>query len=80
MGLECQFSFEDLFLAAHKRTIRQEEYQDLMQASQPHRNKLVEQWAELSGWVTIPRQGTDGLLYLAFHPPLSERQREDLPS
>ena len=42
--------------------------QDLYRVTQEQRNQWVAEWAELAGWETQPRAGTDGLIYLAFCP------------
>ena len=68
MGRECAYSFRDLYQAAHGHPMSQLTEQDLYRITQEQRNQWVAEWAELAGWETQPRAGTDGLIYLAFCP------------
>lgn len=68
MGPECNFSFRDLYLAAHNRPALESEMQALFALPQSERNAVVKKWSELSGWGTKERVGTDGALYIAFCP------------
>ena len=68
MGRECAYSFRDLYFAAHGQQMSQTVEKDLYGASQEQRNEWVGEWAQLAGWETQPRTGTDGLIYLAFCP------------
>jgi len=68
MGNECDYSFRDLFYAAHGRALSDEEYADLMNISQHQRNARIAVWAHHAGWEFESRRGTDGVVYTAFCP------------
>ncbi len=77
MGLECNFSFADLFKAAHKRIPTAEELSHFEDMPQPIRNELVKAWAHAARWYTQDKTGTDHCIYTAFAPfPLDASRHE----
>lgn len=80
MGLECNYSFADLFKAAHERTPTSDELSHFHEMSQIERNILVTAWAENAGWYTKDKKGTDGCIYTAFAPfSLENETRNKIP-
>lgn len=68
MEKECAYSFNDLFVAAHKRAMTKEEASAFAALSQSERNTAVARLAEQAGWKTRCVVGTDQQEYLAFCP------------
>lgn len=68
MDASCNFSFWDLYTAAHGKTATVEFKKEFMSQPQDHINKSVKLWAEKAQWRTEERIGTDKKLYLAFFP------------
>lgn len=68
MNSYCDFSFADLFRAAHGRDATQHELQELYANPRAEINRIVEEWARLAGWKTKAMQGRDGETYMAFWP------------
>lgn len=68
MGIECDFSFIDLYQAAHHKKPEREELSSFGKISQAERNELVKQWAKKAGWHTKDKMGNDGQVYTAFAP------------
>lgn len=68
MGIECNYSFWDLFKAAHKREATIFEKKKFKKLNQNEKNDQVKKWAQIAGWETVTRQGTDSITYLAFAP------------
>lgn len=64
----CNYSFFDLYKAAfgHKVPLKKKiKFQTL---TLEETNSLVAQWTKRAGWKTKNRKGTDGRIYLSFHP------------
>lgn len=68
MKLECAYSFTDLYSAAFKKPPEAGELEQLYALPQAERNTVVQEWAQLAGWGTRQRIGTDGVEYTAFCP------------
>lgn len=68
MGVECRYSFWDLYEAAFGKKVDAEYREEFFSMSQNKRNREVEKWAEISNWQVEKRIGTDGLTYFAFAP------------
>ena len=68
MSKECAYSFDDLFVAAHARSMNSEKCNGFTRQDQSRRNALVRQWAATAGWHTKDRLGSDGKTYIAFAP------------
>ncbi len=68
MGIECNFSFFDLFRAAFKREPTVEEIAHFENLPQSGKNELVKEWAQEAAWETQDKMGSDGQLYTAFAP------------
>lgn len=66
MGLECNFSFKDLYNAALGKDMDPLEIQAFNSVSQEERNEKVKLWADMAGWTTEERIGSDGRVYVAF--------------
>lgn len=71
MGIECSYSFWDLFSKAYGRGATEKEKKDFFALTQDARNELVKQWADLASWEIDERVGTDGKIYTAFAPTFS---------
>ena len=71
MGIECSYSFNDLYFAAYGESMEREVEQRLYSVDQSERNSMVAEWAEDAGWETTKRAGSDGNVYLAFCPSFS---------
>jgi hypothetical protein len=67
-GIECAFSFADLYEAAFDRLPEDKELEDLYALPNVEKNKIVGEWAKHAGWSTDERLGDDGETYLAFWP------------
>lgn len=74
MGAECQYSFSDLYEAAHGSPMSQGVREALYGETQKERNERVQQWAQTAGWETQVRLGSDQQEYLAFCPNFSGLQ------
>lgn len=68
MGVECAYSFWDLYKAAFGQDAPEEYKQKFFSMSQNKRNREVAEWAEKANWQLDRRLGTDGEIYLAFAP------------
>lgn len=68
MGIECDYSFEMLYKAAFGKELPPVEKLHLQKKPQKDINLLVKKWAKKAGWTTVERLGSDGSIYLAFHP------------
>lgn len=68
MGIECDYSFKDLYFAAFGEAPTQDEMVEFLRLDQDVRNERVKLWAEKAGWGTDDRVGTDGPVYTAFCP------------
>lgn len=68
MGIECNYSFFDLFRAANKREPTVEEIAHFENLIQEKKNDLVKQWAHEAAWEIRDKIGDDGITYRAFAP------------
>lgn len=68
MGIECAYSFLDLYKAAFGKRPPLKEKLKLQKLSQEEINGLVMQWAKKAGWKTREKKGSDGKNYLSFWP------------
>jgi hypothetical protein len=68
MGIECAYSFEDLYRAAYGKSLSLKEKNKLQNISQEKINSLVLAWAEKAGWKTNKKIGKDNKIYLSFYP------------
>jgi hypothetical protein len=68
MGIECDFSYSDLFYAAHGRRPNASEKFRLANMTQKERNEYVAELANLAKWQTQEKLGTDNQIYTAFAP------------
>lgn len=68
MGIECAYSFEELYKAAFGRSLTKKEKLEFQESSQEEINNLVLVWAQKAKWTTDKRSGTDGREYIAFYP------------
>lgn len=68
MGVECLYSFWDLFDKAHGRKATDEERATFFLLPHDKRNILIRKWAVLASWEVDERTGTDGKTYTAFAP------------
>lgn len=68
MGIECAYSFIDLYKAAFGHKIALKEKKAFQRLSQEEINSLVKEWANKAGWKTREKRGTGNVLYLAFFP------------
>jgi hypothetical protein len=76
MSEECQYSFSDLFKAAHNRALDQTEAMKFVLVSQDEKNKIVKELASLAGWKIEDRIGSDGKTYTAFSPTFKPEKYE----
>lgn len=74
MGIECNYSFFDLFRAAFKREPTIEEIAQFENLDQESKNKQVKGWAEKAVWQTKDKIGSDGKTYTAFAPTFNEEE------
>lgn len=68
MGIECAYSFWDLYRAAFGKDASRKTKAKFYSMSQNMRNREVESWAKLANWQIDKRLGTDGEIYFAFAP------------
>jgi hypothetical protein len=68
MGIECDYSYNDLFRAAYNRLTTVKERELLSQMTQKDRNKYVRRLAGLAEWETKDKLGSDNQIYTAFAP------------
>jgi len=68
MGIECSYSFWDLFVAAFQREPTDNQRYEFGILTQHERNRRVKLWAQKAGWGVEDRIGSDGNLYTAFCP------------
>lgn len=68
MGIECNFSFDDLYKAAFGKDISKKAKQEFANLSQDKINNLVLKWSKKANWKTEEKKGIDGKIYLAFFP------------
>lgn len=64
----CNYSFDDLYSAAYGKKITLQEKKELQKLPQEKINSCVVEWAQKAGWKTKEKRGTDGNIYLSFHP------------
>lgn len=76
MGIECSYSFWDLYKTAFGEDPSDEYKQEFFQMSQDERNKAVSEWAQKAGWETDERVGSDGLVYTAFAPTFTPQAHD----
>ena len=72
-GLECAYSFRDLFQAAFGREAKPEEMDEFSHLTQEEKNQKVKEWAKLADWNTLDKVGADGQTYTAFYPKWGRR-------
>lgn len=68
MAEECDYSFNDLFVAAEKRQMSEKEKSEFLALRQEAINEQVRVLAQKAGWGTMDKIGTDGRIYRAFCP------------
>lgn len=68
IGIECAYSFEDLYRAAFGKSLKPQEKFELQNLSQEKINTLVSLWAQKAQWKTHKKKGSDKKVYLSFHP------------
>lgn len=68
MAIECAYSFTDLYRAAFGREPDAIAMAEFGRSSRQQRNTLVTRWAQLAGWETKDKVGSDGQVYTAFAP------------
>lgn len=68
MGIECAYSFDDLYKAAYGKNLKANEKAELQNLSQEKINEFVEIWAQKARWKTCKKKGSDNKIYLSFHP------------
>jgi hypothetical protein len=76
MSENCKYSFSDLFEAVHNRALDQTEAMKFVLVSQDEKNKIVKELANLAGWKTEDRIGSDGKTYTAFSPTFKSEEHE----
>lgn len=64
----CNYSFEDLYKAAFGKEITLQEKKELKKLPQEKINITVKEWAKKANWKTSEIKGSDGNIYLSFHP------------
>jgi hypothetical protein len=69
MNTYCDYSFADLFRAAHGREPEPAELEELYAKPRSEINQTVLEWAGQAGWRTREMKGRDGEVYVAFWPP-----------
>lgn len=68
MGIECAYSFDDLYKAAFGKNLDLKEKAELQKLPQEEINILVSKWAQQAGWRTRKKKGTENITYLSFYP------------
>lgn len=68
MGIECAYSFDDLYKAAFGKNLTKKEKLEFQKLSQKEINSLVLNWAQKTNWITLEKKGVDGKIYISFHP------------
>lgn len=68
MGIECDYSYNDLFKAAYNRLPTSKESKLLSQMTQTDRNEYVRKLAQLAEWEIEEKLGSDNQIYTAFAP------------
>lgn len=68
MGIECNYSFADLYRAAFGIGLNIKEKRKFQAYSQEQINALVIEWAKIAGWKTKKKKGADKKVYLSFYP------------
>lgn len=66
--LACHFSFEDLYRASYNKDLSKSLKTKFQTLDQTEINKLVLKWSKKAKWKTEERRGSDGEIYIAFHP------------
>ena len=74
MGIECDYSFYDLYRAAFKRQPTLEQIAHFESLPQSGKNELVKQWAAAAAWETQDKVGSDGVTYTAFAPTFNPEE------
>lgn len=64
----CNYSFDDLYFAAYKKSLSVYEKEKLQKLPQEKINSLVKEWAQKAGWNTKERRGADNKTYTSFYP------------
>lgn len=64
----CNYSFDDLYFAAYKKSLSDQEKNNLQELQQDEVNALVSEWAKKAHWKTMKKIGSDKKVYLAFEP------------
>ena len=77
MGVECSYSFWDLYKEAFSEEASEKVKQEFYRMTQDERNARVSRWAEMAGWETDDRIGSDGLTYTAFAPTFTPGLRPE---
>ncbi len=67
-NLECNFSFDDLYIAANGKKISKALKTKFQILDQNKINELVLKWAKKAKWTTEERTGSDKVIYISFHP------------
>ena len=67
MGVECAYSFHDLYKAVFGKELSLQEKKKLQSLPQEDINTLVSKWAKEAGWKTEKKKGTNGKIYLSFY-------------
>ncbi len=68
MGIECAYSFWDLYVAAIGKNPSKKTKDKFALLSQEGKNKQVSNWASIAGWKTQKKIGSDKKIYIAFFP------------
>lgn len=64
----CNYSFDDLYFAAYKKSLSASEKERLKKLPQKNINSLVKEWAQKAGWSTKEKRGVDNKIYTSFYP------------
>lgn len=68
MGIECAYSYSDLFYAAYGRMPNSDELSKMATLTQTERNRYVKELARAASWQTQDKVGSDLQIYTAFAP------------
>lgn len=74
-GINCAYSFSDLFFAAENRMPSEEELTVFAKMTQGRRNQAVKRLAEQADWNVEDRSGADDIIYTAFWPKTTEESK-----
>lgn len=67
----CNYSFDDLYFAAYKKSLTASEKERLQKLPQKQINLLVSNWAKKAGWKITKKIGSDQKVYFSFMPAFS---------